>query len=767
MVLARPCCREPILLRSPPSSPCFDRFGLLGSPPVRPQRPYCSWISPPRTPRPCPRGPCVDQPSYLCYCGGYPSALVTSPVTSPPLPHRPLGTSPVTSPVLPHVPLETGPMISPSVTSGPQGTCPIVSPTVAHRPLATGLVISPPLAHRPMEIRSVVSPPLSHRVLETGPIFSPVLCTWSSGKSYNDPPLSPACSLPSGSFCQGCLKPPDSCEPKPQLDLPLGKNCCGPPLSSQAGTSCPPSSSQEGSFHHSHFSQEAHTPAPAGPCCAIRLPVRTTGSPCSPPSQAPVKPCCESVFTWETGGSSCLFVEPGTTLSCSPCPPELPLPLSSHCPYPVFSFPSPLGNQFISPPQSPPHRSYNEPPLPTPACPQVKSPKCPELKPPCPPHRCRSLIIPLQHSPLEQPRPPKACASPPPPSHPSGPSCMVTSITTCSNSCPKELPQRTALPTVIPRTLKPVIPTCLPLRLPFCSVPPNTYVQSSPCGLPIGPPCNTHVYSVVPSTSDPCPLLGPPQCHKLPIVSPCGIYSTPKCPPQPRRLPVPPPCSTHIYSFIPLRTPFDPQCLPIAPQPRCHPDTMPCGFHVYSVAPRGPRKECPQVPYSCPLSSSKTSSCSSNLSRSSAVIISECQSSDSHSKNENTHHPRRSRSQSKSFHPQRTQSQNRSPGRKRSRSQSNSPHQSVNQDKSENLQGSGNQGQSESSQCSKNQSQSKSPRHGRRRGKSKSPHHSRSQSKSPRPGKGQGQSQSPCHSRSHGRHSRSHGRSKSPRHNKK
>ncbi|XP_032733560.1 sperm head and tail associated protein-like [Lontra canadensis] len=772
-LLGRPFCREPILSCSPPSSPCFDRFSLLGSPPVRPRSPYCSWISPPRIPRPCPRSPCIDQQTYLCYCGGYPSALVTSPGTSPSLAHRPVRTSPVTSPMLPHGPLETGHMISSSITPGSQGTCPITSPTLTHRSLGTALVISPPLAHRAVEIRSVVSPPLSHRVLETGPVISPLLCPWSSGRSYNDPPPSPTSSPLTDSFCHSLLKPPDPCEPKPQLDLPLGKNCCGSPLSSQAGTSGSPSSPQEGSFHYSHISQETHIPAPGSPCCALRLPAQSTCSPCSPQSQAPVKPCFESIFTWETGGNSCLFVEPGTAISCPPCPKEPPLSLSSHCPYSVFSFPSPLSNQFISPPQSPPRRSYNEPPFPTPAGPQVKSPKSTELKQPRALHRCRSLIIPLQHTTLDLPRPPKACASPPPPSHPSGPSCTVTSFTTCSNPCPKELPQGTPLPTVIPRTLKPVLPTCLPLRLPFCPVPPSSCVQSTSCGLPVGPPCSTHIYSVVPPTSDPCPLLGPPQCHKLTMVPPCGTFSAPRGPPQPHCQPVPPPCSTHIYSFIPLRTPFDPQSLPIAPQARGHPmacDTMPCGLHVYSVAPRGCCKETPKVPYSCPLPSTKTSSCSTDLSCGSAVVISECQSSDNQSKKthqgrnrsqaENTHHTRRSRSQSKSLRPQRSQSRNGSPSSKRSRSPSSSPHQSPSQDKSEGLQCSGNQGQSESSQRSKgqgmgkstlhdkSQSGNKSPRHGKRRGHSKSPHQSRSRSKSPRPAK-------------------SHGRNKSPRHNKK
>ena len=723
-LLGRPYCREPILSGSSSPSPCVDRFRLVASPAARPRSPYFSWISPLRTPCPCPRGPYIDQHTYGCYCGGYPSAPVTKPVTSPPLTH---------------VPLETGPMISPSITPGTQGTCPMISPPVTHRPLGTGLIISPPRAHWPMETRPIISPPLSHRVLETGPMTSTLLSSWSSGRSYNDPPLSPASSPPTGSFYHGYVKHLDTCEPKPQLDAPLGKNYCGSPLSSQADTSSCPSSPQEGSHHYSHLPPEARIPAPGSPYCAIRLPPGSTGSPCSPQSQVSRKPCFESIYSWETGGSSYLCITPGTTISGAPCPQEPPLPLSSHCPCSAF-FPSPPGNQFMSPPQAPHCRSYKEPPLPTPVCPQAKSPKSSELKQPCAPHRCHSLVT--QHTPPDRPMSPKASTSPPPPSCPpglSGPSCMVTSIKTCSNSCPKELPQGTAAPTVVPRTLKTVIPTSLPLRLPCDPVLPNSYAQTSPRGPPIGPPCSTHVYSVVsPTRRDPCLLsgslnqpAGPLQCHNQPVAPPCGTYSTPRGPPQPHRQPVAPPCSTHIYSFIPLRTPFDHPNLPIAPRAWGHLDTRPCGLHVYSVASRDCRKESPQIPYSCPLSSSKSSSCSTNANCSSTVVISECQSSDSQSKNtlqstswsqsESTHSPSTNWSQRKSFH------------LSRSLSGSNSTHQNINQEQSESPQLFESQGQSESTQHSKSQGPIKSALHNR----------SWSRSKSPRRGKSRGQSESP------------------------
>ncbi|XP_059740882.1 5-methylcytosine rRNA methyltransferase NSUN4 isoform X1 [Bos taurus] len=246
--LGRPSCREPILSGSSPPSPCVERFRLVGSPPARQRSPHCSWISPPRTPRPCPRGPYIDQHSYLYYYGGYPPALVTNPVTSPPLTH---------------VPLETGPVISPPLT---------------HRSLGTGLVISPPLAHRHMETRPIISPP-PQRILDTGPMTSTLLSSWSSGRSYNDPPLSSASSPPTDNFYHGHVKRPDSHEPKPQLDPTFGKNYCGSPLSSQPGTSSCPSSPQEGSYHYSHLPPEAHIPAPGNPYYAIHLSPGSTGNP--------------------------------------------------------------------------------------------------------------------------------------------------------------------------------------------------------------------------------------------------------------------------------------------------------------------------------------------------------------------------------------------------------------------------------------------------------------------------------------------------------
>ncbi|KAM9692336.1 sperm head and tail associated protein-like [Dama dama] len=213
---------------------------------------------------------------------------------------------------------------------------------------------------------------------------------------------------------------------------------------------------------------------------------------------------------------------------------------------------------------------------------------------------------------------------------------MVTTITTCSNSCPKELPQGTTAPAVVPRTLKTVIPASLPLRLPCDPVLPSSYAQAGPRGPLIGPPCSTHVYSMVPPTPDPglvSGLLnqctGPLQCHNQLVVPPGGTYSTPRGPLQPHRQPVVPPCSTHIYSFIPLRTPFDPQNLPIAPRARGHLDAMPCGLHVYSMASRDSHKESSQIPYSCPVPSTKSCSCSTNASCSSTLVISECQCSDS------------------------------------------------------------------------------------------------------------------------------------------
>nr|XP_012631518.1 sperm head and tail associated protein-like [Microcebus murinus] len=310
---------------------------------------------------------------------------------------------------------------------------------------------------------------------------------------------------------------------------------------------------------------------------------------------------------------------------------------------------------------------------------------------------------------------------------------MEPSITTPSNSCPKELPPGPPLPTVVPRILKTILPTSLPLRLPCDPVFPSSYAQSGPRGPLIRFPCSTHVYSVLPSTPHHCPVsdslnhsTGPAQCHNHPIVPPCGICSTPRGPPQSHCQPVVPPCSTHIYSFIPLRTPFDPQCLPIGPRARTCPDTVPCGFHTYSVVCQDPCKGSLQIPYSCPLPSCKDSGCSPDPSCSS-TIVRECHSGESHTKL--TH-------QSQSSHLSRSQSQ------------SSSVHQDTNQGEILQL--------------------------GRSRGKSKSPHHGRSRkrSKSPQSGRGQGQNKSPHYSRSRSksppspRHGRSR-RSKSPHHNKK
>nr|XP_054345348.1 5-methylcytosine rRNA methyltransferase NSUN4 isoform X2 [Pongo pygmaeus]XP_054391325.1 5-methylcytosine rRNA methyltransferase NSUN4 isoform X3 [Pongo abelii] len=456
-------------------------------------------------------------------------------------------------------------------------------------------------------------------------------------------------------------------------------------------------------------------PSPGSPCYAICLCPGSTDSPCSPQSQAPRKACCESLLSWEATGNSYLILTPGTTTSGPPCSQE---PSRPHGPHSVLSFPSPLGNQFISPPQSLPRRSYNEPPLPTPVSPQPKSPKSPDLRQSRTPDKCLSLVNTPQHTPSGQPKPAKAHTCPPPPSCLSGPSCMQPYITTPSNSSPKELPPGTTLPTVVPRTLKSVIATSLPLCLPCDPVSPNSYAQSSPHGPSIEPPCNTHIYSVVPSTPHPCPLsgslnhsTGPP-----PIVPVCDTYSTPRGPPQPCCQPVMPRCSTHIYSFIPLRTPFDPQSLPIVPRVRAYPDTVPCGLHIYPVASQGPCREPLQIPYSCPLPSSKDSSCSTNPSCSS-TIISECQSSDSESRSSRQS---QSRSQSKSPHDGRSQSRSKSHHLSRSPSQKRSPYPSRSWGRSSNPQQNTSQGQSESPQLSINERQGESPQISRGQGKSKS-----------------------------------------------
>ncbi|XP_064137977.1 sperm head and tail associated protein-like [Loxodonta africana] len=812
----------------------------MGSPPQRLRSPYCNWTRPQITPPPCPRSAYFDLHASLCYCDGYLSTLGTSPVTSPHLTHRPPEAGPLTSPPLAHRPPETGPLtshpgthrppetgpltspplthgtpetdpmiasplthrppgtgpltssplthgrletdvfISPPHTHGPQGPCPTVSPPLPHRPQGIGLIISPPLAHRSVETRPMVSPPLSHRHLETGPM---IFSHWSSGRSYNDPPLSAVPPPPTVSFYHGCLKPPDSCEPKPQLDLPLGKNYCGfsPPF--QADVSRSPNPPQKGSYHCSHLPPEAHIPAPGSPYCAIRMLPGSTSSPCPPQSQTPRKTCFESVLSWEAGGSSYLFLPPGTTISGPSCPQESPLSLSSHYPYSVLPFPSPPTNQFISPLQPLPRRSYNEPPPTTPISPQVKSPKSSELKQSRAPHRCHSVVIPFQCTPPGEPRPPKTCTSPLPLSDPSSlssPSCREPSVTTPSNSCPKELPLETALPIVVPRTLKTVIPTSLPLHFTCATASLNSYAQSIPRGPPIKSPCGTHMCSVVPSSPHPCSLgslshsTGPFQCHNQPVVSHCGTYSTPRGPPPPPRQSVESPCATHVYSFIPLRTPFDPQSLPIAPRAQGRPD-IPCGLHIYSVAARDSRKDRPQVPYSCPLPSSKSSSCSTNISCSSTVVISGSQSSDTQSKSTNRS---RSRSQSKSPHRSRSRSRSKSPHQSITEGQIESFHLSRSLDQSKSPHYSRNEGQSKGLHRSRSQSRSKSPNQSINLDQGEIPHRnrSRSRSKSPNEGESQGrrkslpvnrsQSKSPHQSESP-HHSKSQGRSKSPRQRKK
>uniref|UniRef100_H0XYL7 Sperm head and tail associated protein n=1 Tax=Otolemur garnettii TaxID=30611 RepID=H0XYL7_OTOGA len=628
-------------------------------------------------PRPCPRGSYLNQHAYFCCCSEHPSVSGTSPMTSPTLTRRSLGTCPVTSPTLTYQPPRTSP-----------GTCLIISPPPAHRTLETCLTMSPALVHRPVKTRLIVSPTLSNRVVESGLMVSSLPSHWSSGRNYNDPPLSQTSSPPTDSLYHGGLKLPDSCEPKPQLDLPLEKNCCG--LPSQAGMSDTSRLPQE-STYYAQLSSDCDIPVAGIPHCVIQQPPGSTGSPCSPQSKALGKSCFGPSFSWEVGGNSYFLQNPGTTISAPPCPQEPSLP---YCPYSAF-FPSTLGNQFISSPQSLPTRRYNEPPLPTPVCPQTKSPKFSELRRSCTPHRCHSLVNTVHHAPAGQPNSSKPNTSPPPPFHPSGlsgPPSMEPPITTPSNSYPKGLPPGLLLPSLstVPRTLNTVVPTSLPLRLPYDPIFPTSYAHSSPRGPLIRSPCNTHIFSVVPSTPHPCPVsdclngsLGLPQCLNHPVVPPRGTYNAPRGPPQSNRQPVVPPCSTHIYSFIPLRTPFDPQCLPVAPRVRTCPDPVPCGLHTYSVAPQGSCEETPKIPYSCPLPSLKVSNSTDNLSCSS-TIIRECPSSSSQTKS-------------------------------RSQSRSNSPYQSTDPDQNESL------------QISRSRRKSTSPKSG----KGKSPRHSRSRSKSP------------------------------------
>ncbi|KAM5320113.1 sperm head and tail associated protein-like [Glossophaga mutica] len=739
----------PFLSGSPlPCGKGFNPFLTL-KPPLAPRKGYSDHPAYTSGPSPNPGKRCTDSPHPLastqfssdpfsgltCSPGissktGTPGSL-PEPISSPP-PQPPLRL--VRCPFEPCSPLFGRQYCRESILSGSPPPSPCCD--------RSKLMGSPPL-HPQSLYCSLQSPPRTPRPCRRIPYIDQ--------NSY----LCCSAEYPSAMFYQGCLKPPDSSQPKPQLDPPLVKNYCGSPLSSQANAPGCSSSPQEDLNQDSHLPPEAHVSAPGSPYCVIHLPPEITSSSCSSQSQAPRKPCFEPVFSWETDGSS--YLSSGATISGVPYSQETSSPLSSHFPYSAFSFPSPMGNQFISSPQSPPCRSYNEPPLVIPVCPQVKCPKSPELKQPCAPHRCRSLVITAQNTP-DQPKPSKVSASPPPPSCPSGlsdPSCMVTSTTTCSNSCPKKLPQGAVLPTLVPRTLKTVIPTSLPIHLPGDPVLPRIYGQSDPQRSPVGAPCSTHIYSVVTPTPDPFPLSGsrgPPEFHNQSMVPPCGTHGTPRGPLQPRCQPVGPPCSTHIYSFIPLRTPFDPPSLPIVPRPWDHSDTMPCGLHVYSVATQGSPKETPQIPYSCPLPSSMSSSCSTNPSCSSTVIISESQSSDSQNKNtlqsrsqsqcENLHHPSRGWSKSKSLHVSRSQSQSRCPHQSKSRSRSSSPHQSKSEDQYESLQHSKSQGQSKSALHSRSQSRSKSPHHGKRQGRSKSPHRSRSRIKSPHHGKSHGRSKS-------------------------
>ncbi|KAG3283070.1 hypothetical protein H1C71_033609, partial [Ictidomys tridecemlineatus] len=701
-----PYCHGPRHSSSSPTNPCFDRFGFPESPSVRQRSTVCSWINSPRKQHPCPPSPYFEQQPYHCCCG-----QVTSPVT-----HQAPGTSPMTSPQLTHVCLETGPLISPPFIQGSQGTCPIISPPLTHRPPGTSLIISSPLVHRPMETRPIFSPIISHKVLEIGTMTSPLLSHWSSGRSYNDPPLSPASSPATGSLYQCHLKLPDSCEPKPQLDQSIGKNC-GCQLSSQAGMSGSPNSPEEGSFH---LPPEAHISAPGTAYCAIHLSPESKGSPCSPQSQVSGKPCFDPLLSWETDQSSYLFVTPGTVISGPPCPPESSLP---QCPCSGLCYSSHLGNQFIAPPQSAPRRSYNEPPLPTPVSPQMKSPKFSDLRQQHILHKCHSLVNTPQHA-SGHPKPSEAGTSPLPPSCFSGPR-VEPSVTTPLNSCPKELPPGTALPAMCPGIVKTTAPTSLPLSLPCEPVIPNSYPKSNPHRPPLVPPCNTHLYSVVPTTSHPCQLPGSLNRSTVP---PCGTYGTPRGPPVLHCKPVAPPCSTHIYSFIPLRTPFDPQSLPIIPRARPYPDTIPCGLHNYSVASQGPSRVPLQIPYSCPLPSPKNSICSNDPSCSSSIVTSESHVNESNNrtvskKKSNIKSPKHSESGSQSSSPYHSRSRSQSPQDNRNQSRG----QSKVEDETESP-------QSKSSDHGRSRKKSKSPRNGKSQGRSKSPQNKK---------KGQGRNKSP------------------------
>lgn len=665
------------------SSPCFDRFSLQGSPSPHQRNLCCNYIDSPESQRSCPPSP------RLCY------------VTSPPLIHQAPRASPVTSPELTHITLETGPVISTPLMPGSQGNYSIISPLLTHRPLRPGLAISPPLAHRSVETRPLTPASISHR----GPHCP-------SRRSYNDPPLSSASSPPSGNPYHDNPMPPNSCEPKPQLDVPLGKNGCGPPLSSQAGMSGSPISPQEGCIHYSHLCPDSQISAPRSPFCVINLPPESAGSPSSSLPQALQKPCVGS-FLWEPGGNSYLLLTPGTIISGPSCTTGPPLP---QCPNPSPYFPSPLNNQCVAPPQSP--RGYNEPRPPTSAPPQMKSPKSPESR--RNPYKCRSLDNTPHHTPPSHSKSHKTNTCPQPPSQSFGlfSPCMEPAITTTSNSCPKEPPPETAV-------LKTVAPTSCPHSSPCNPALPSRYPKSSPHVPPPVSPCNTHMYSVVPPTSHLSPLSSPlNQSIPLPqpAVLPCGTYSAPRGPPSHIKS-VAPPCSTHIYSFIPLRTPFDPRCLPVVPRARFCPTTVPCGIHTYAVTSPVPLNNPSQIPYSCSLPPSKTSStCSTSVS--STIVCSDYQSSDSQ-----INHQNKSQSPNKnsSLHNQSKSPLRRGAFQSRSRSRSSSPLQSSTQDRNEST----NMGvkhhkrsrkQSQSPADGKIESQSKSLQHRKSVGQIKSPH---------------------------------------------
>lgn len=645
---------------SSPTSPCIGRYSLQGPPSPHQRNLYCNCIGSPESQRSCPPSP------RLCY------------VTSPPLIHQPPRVSPVTSPQLTHITLETGPVISTPLMPASQGNYSIISPLLTHRPLRTGLTVSPPFAHRSVEPKPLNPASVSPH--------------WSAGRSYNDSPLSSASAPPSGNpYLDHLAPPPDSCEPKPQLDVPLGKNDCGPPLSSQAGM---PGSSI--SPHYSHLCPDSQISAARSPCCVINLPPENAGSPSSSLPQALQKPCLGS-FLWEPGGNSYLFLTTGPVVSGPSCPTEPPLP---QCPCPPLYFPSPLDNQCAAPPQPP--ISYNEPCLPTHAPPQMKSPKSSESQ--RPPYKCRSLVNTPHHTPPNRPKSHKTNTCPQPPPKSFGPSSplMEPAITTTSNSGPKELPETA--------DLKTVAPTSCPHSSPCNPALPSRYPKSSPHGPPPVSPCNTHMYPVVPPTSHLSPLSSPPNQsihlpQNQPVVLPCGTYSAPRGPPSHTKS-VAPPCSTHIYSFIPLRTPFDPRCLPVVPRTQFCPNTIPCGVHTYAVTSRGPLNNPSQIPYSCPLPPSKTSSTCST-SASSTVICTDYQSSDSQIDQQNKS---QSQNRSGSLH---TQSKSPPPRRgtfpSRSRSRSSSPLQSSTQDRSESTKKS--QKQSKSPPDGKVESQSKSLQH--------------------------------------------------------